>query len=288
MALTLTGTGVWSGELRRHSDRAEAADAAAELEQLGYGAIWFPGGDARGAFDAAGELLRATTQATVATGILSIWLEAAEPVAAERAQLHDAYDARFLLGLGVSHAPAVGTDRYRKPLTKMRSYLDELDGAAPPVLPEERVLVALGPKMLELARERSLGAHPYLVTPEHTRVAREAVGPERLVAPEQAVVLESDPDRARALARGHLEIYLTLPNYTNNLRRLGFGEEDITRGGSDRLVDALVAWGDEDAIRARVDQHRDAGADLVLIQAISAGDGLPREEWRRLAPALTT
>src|SRR4051794_39072142 len=273
MALTLTGTGVWSGELRRHPDRAEAADAAAELEQLGYSALWFPGGDARGAFDTGGELLRATTSATVATGILSIWLEKAEPVAAERAQLHDAYDGRFLLGLGVSHARRVGTDRYRKPLAQMRSYLDSLDGAAPPVLPEERVLAALGPKMLELARERSLGAHPYLVTPEHTRIAREAVGPERLVATEQAVVLETDPECARELAREHLEIYRQLPNYTNNWRRLGFGDDDIAGGGSDRLVDALVAWGDEDAIRARVEQHREAGGDQGVGQAGFRGGG---------------
>jgi probable F420-dependent oxidoreductase len=287
MALTLTGVGVWSPSLRRHPDRAEAADAAAELEQLGYSALWFPGGDAHGAFDAAGELLRATTSVMVATGILSIWLEEPERVAAERAQLHDAYDGRFLLGLGVSHAPAVGTDRYKRPLAKMRSYLESLDVAAPPVLPQERVLAALGPRMLELARDRSLGAHPYLVTPEHTRVAREAVGPERLVAPEQAVVLETDPERARTLARGHLEHYLQLPNYTNNWRRLGFGDDDFAGGGSDRLVDALVVWGDEDAIRARVEQHREAGADQVLIQAVSGREGLPREEWRRLAPALT-
>jgi probable F420-dependent oxidoreductase len=288
MSLNLTGVGLWSAQLRRHPDRAEAADAAAELEQLGYSALWFPGGDAHGAFNAASELLRATRSVTVATGILSIWLEQPEVVAAERAQLHDAYDGRFLLGLGVSHAPAVGEDRYRRPLEKMRSFLESLDVAAPPVLPEERALAALGPKMLGLARDRSLGAHPYLVTPEHTRVAREAVGPEKLVAPEQAVVLETDPERARALARDHLEIYLRLPNYTNNLKRLGFGDEDIAGGGSDRLVDALVAWGDLDAIRGRVDAHREAGADQVLVQVVSAGDGLPREEWRELAPALTS
>jgi len=169
----------------------------------------------------------------------------------------------------------------------MRSFLDSIDVAAPPILPEERVLAALGPKMLELARERSLGAHPYLVTPEHTRAAREALGPEKLLAAEQAVVLETDPERARTLARQHLEIYLQLPNYANNWRRLGFSDDDIAGGGSDRLVDALVAWGDLDAIRARVDEHREAGADQVLIQAVSEGDGLPREEWRRLAPALT-
>jgi probable F420-dependent oxidoreductase len=286
MALNLAGTGVWSGELRRHPDRAAAADAVSELDELGYAAVWFPAGDARGAFDAASELLRATTAVTVASGILSVWLEEAEVVAAERAQLHDAYEGRFLLGLGVSHAPAVGTDRYRRPLAKMRSYLESLDVAAPPVLPEERVLAALGPKMLELARERSLGAHPYLVTPDHTRVAREKVGPDKLVAPEQGVLLETDPERAREAARRHLEIYLKLPNYTNNLRRLGFTEEDIAGGGSDRLVDALVAWGDEEAIRRRVEAHREAGADQVLIQVIGDRDQLPRDEWRRLAPVL--
>ncbi|MEA2432082.1 MAG: hypothetical protein QOF65_561 [Thermoleophilaceae bacterium] len=287
MALDLTGAGIWSSELRRHADRAEAVDAAAELEQLGYAALWFPAGDAAGAFNAASELLRGTRTAMVATGILSVWVADPELVAAERAQLNDAYDGRFLLGLGVSHAPLVGSDRYKRPLEKMRTFLDSLDVAAPPVLPEERALAALGPKMLELARDRSLGAHPYLVTPEHTRVAREAVGPEKLVAPEQAVVLETDPERARSLARGHLEIYLQLPNYTNNLRRLGFGDDDLAGGGSDRLVDALVAWGDDEAIRARVDEHREAGADQVLIQAVSGRDGLPRDEWRRLAPALT-
>jgi probable F420-dependent oxidoreductase len=288
MALDLTGTGIWSSELRRHGDRAEAADAAAELEQLGYRALWFPAGKAAGAFNAASELLRATGTVTVATGILSVWVADPEVVAAERAQLSDAYDGRFLLGLGVSHAPLVGSDRYKRPLEKMRTFLDSLDVAAPPVTAEERALAALGPKMLELARERSLGAHPYLVTPEHTRIAREAVGPEKLVATEQAVVLETDPERARSLARGHLEIYLQLPNYTNNLHRLGFSDDDIAGGGSDRLVDALVAWGDEEAIRARVDEHREAGADQVLVQAISARDGLPRDEWRRLAPALVS
>jgi probable F420-dependent oxidoreductase len=288
MALDLTGTGIWSSELRRHDDRAEAADAAAELEQLGYRALWFPAGKAAGAFNAASELLRATGTVTVATGILSVWVADPEVVAAERAQLSDAYDGRFLLGLGVSHAPLVGSDRYKRPLEKMRTFLDSLDVAAPPVTAEERALAALGPKMLELARERSLGAHPYLVTPDHTRAAREALGPEKLVATEQAVVLETDPERARSLARGHLEIYLQLPNYTNNLARLGFSDDDIAGGGSDRLVDALVAWGDEEAIRARIDEHREAGADPVLVQAISGRDGLPREEWRRLAPALTT
>ena len=283
MALDLTGTGIWSRELRWWPDRAEAAAAAGELEQLGYSALWFPGGDAHGAFDAASELLRATSSVTVATGILSVWVADPEVVAAERSELHDAYDGRFLLGLGISHAPQVGTDRYKRPLEKMRTFLESLDVAAPPVLPEARALAALGPKMLALAAERSLGAHPYLVTPEHTRTAREAVGPEKLVAPEQAVVLERDPDRARALARGHLEHYLRLPNYTNNWRRLGFGDEDLAGAGSDRLVDALVAWGDEEAIAARVREHLAAGADHVPVQPIGPD---PVDSLRRLAPAL--
>ena len=287
MGLNLTGVGVWSPELRLHPDRGEVADAAAELEQAGYSALWYPGGDVRAAFNTASELLRATRSVMAATGILSVWVADPELVAAERAELNDAYDGRFLLGLGVSHAPLVGSDRYKRPLEKMRTFLESLDAAAPPVLPEERALAALGPKMLELARERSLGAHPYLVTPEHTRIAREAVGPEKLVTTEQAVVLETDPDRARSLARGHLEIYLQLPNYTNNLRRLGFGDDDLGGGGSDRLVDALVAWGNVDAIRAKVDAQRAAGADHVAIQVVTSDPAqLPREQWRRLAAAL--
>jgi probable F420-dependent oxidoreductase len=288
MGLNLTGTGVWSSGLRLHPDRGEVVDAAAELEDLGYTALWVPGRDAEGAFDAMSELLRATRSVTVATGILSVWLHDPEYMAAERAELNDAFDGRFLLGLGVSHERLVGSDTYKHPLAKMRAYLDSLDAAAPPVLPEERVLAALGPKMLELARDRTLGTHPYLVTPEHTRVAREAVGVERFVGPEQTVVLERDPDRARTIARTFLELYLAMPNYTNNLLRLGYSDADFEGGGSDRLVDALIAWGDEDAIAARVQEHRDAGADQVAIQVVTGDAGrLPRDEWRALAPALT-
>ena len=293
MGLDLTGTGVWSAGLRRAPDRGAAADAAAELESLGYTALWMPGGDARTAFDAAGDLLRATRSVTVATGILSIWDGDPQWVAAERGELHDAYDGRFLLGLGVSHAPLVDREepgRYRRPLAAMRAYLDSLDAAAPAVPAEGRVLAALGPKMLRLARERSLGTHPYLVTAEHTRIAREAVGPEKLVAPELGVVLSRDASRARGIGREFVERYLALPNYANNLRRLGFDDADLASGGSDRLVDALIAWGSEDAIAARVQEHRDAGADQVLVQVLSGASdpsALPLEEWRALAPALT-
>src|SRR3954451_21492117 len=186
--MRLDGGGILSWELRRQEDEGELRDAAAELEELGYSALWIPGGRGGPVFDAAGVLLRATSEVTVATGILNIWMHDPEEAAAERAQLDDAYAGRFLLGLGVSHAPAV--ERYDKPLTAMRDYLDSLDAAAPPVPKEERVLAALGPKMLELARDRSAGAHPYLVTTEHTRRAREILGPEALLAPELGVILE--------------------------------------------------------------------------------------------------
>jgi probable F420-dependent oxidoreductase len=160
--MRLAGVGIWSGELRRHPDEDEQRDAAAELEELGYSALWIPGGQGGPVFDVAGTLLRATREVTVATGILNVWKHDPEVAAAERAQLDDAYDGRFLLGLGVSHGPVI--EGYRKPLTTMRDYLDSLDAAAPPVPKQERVLAALGPKMLELARDRSAGAHPYLVT----------------------------------------------------------------------------------------------------------------------------
>jgi probable F420-dependent oxidoreductase len=293
MGLNLTGTGVWSPGLRMLPDRGAAADAAAELETLAYNALWMPGAGVDTVFSAASDLLRGTTSLTVATGILSIWDADPERVAAERAELHDAYDGRFLLGLGVSHAMLVDREepgRYKRPLTAMRAFLDSLDAAAPPVLPDQRALAALGPKMLALAADRTLGTHPYLVTPEHTRVAREAVGPSKLVAPELGVVLERDAGRAREIGREFLGLYLKLPNYTNNLLRLGFSEQDIADGGSDRLVDALIAWGSEDEIAARVQEHRDAGADQVLVQVLTSQDrlaSLPLAEWRALAPALT-
>jgi probable F420-dependent oxidoreductase len=289
--MKLTGIGIWSGELRRHGDEAEVTDAAAELDELGYSALWVPGGAPDGIFNRLSAFLRATQRATVASGILSVWAHDPQVVAAERAQLYDAYDGRFLLGLGISHAALVNSDddpaRYKRPLTTMRAYLDSLEAAAPPVPHEDMVLAALGPRMLALARDRTSGAHPYLVTAEHTRGARQILGDDKLLAPELGVVLESDPDRARTIARAHLEHYLLLPNYANNLRRLGFGDGDFERGGSDRLVDALIAWGDEEDIERGVRAHTDAGADHVCLQVLTDGDALPREQWRLLASALT-
>jgi probable F420-dependent oxidoreductase len=286
---SLSGTGVWSG-LLRYGDAAHSAALATELEGLGYSALWIPdvGGDV---FTPVGNLLGATTTATVATGILNIWMHTPEDTAAQHAALTAAHGRRFLCGIGVSHRPLIehvnepGT--YEKPVQKVSAFLDGLDAADPPLAPGDRCIAALGPKMLELARTRTAGTHPYLVTPEHTQRAREAVGPDALVAAEQAVVLETDPTTARTTARTHLATYLGLPNYTNNWKRIGFTDEDLADGGSDRLVDALVAWGDEEAIVARVRAHRDAGADHVCIQALEPDPrAWPTAQWQTLAPAL--
>ena len=280
--MTLSGTGIWSFELRHH-DPAEIADAAAELESLGYRAVWIPdiGGDV---YTAVERLLEATTAMTVATGILNIWKHDAAEVAARRASWSADWQERFLLGLGVSHAPLIG-DAFAKPMDVTRAYLDALDAAGVPQ--SARALAALGPKMLELARDRTAGAHPYLVTPEHTAMAREALGDGPLLLVEQGVVVGTDPDIARMVARQALANYLALPNYCNNWRRLGFTEEDLANGGSDRLVDEVIAWGDVDTIAARIAAHRAAGADHVCIQVhVAANSPMPRALWRDLAPAV--
>jgi probable F420-dependent oxidoreductase len=276
--------GVWSPQLRDGDPRA-VAEAAAELEEIGFGTIWVPGREHHDLEERLHLLLSSTQRITVATGIVSIWTHPATATAALHARLSAEFPGRFLLGLGVSHAPAVG-GKYRKPLTEMVRYLDALDAADPPVPRTERVLAALAPRMLALARQRALGSHPYLVTPEHTRIAREALGPDALLAPEQTVVLEETADAARTVARAWLARYLQLPNYADNWVRIGFDPAEIENGGSDRLVDALVAWGDVDAIRAKIDAQRAAGADHVAIQVVTSDAAqLPREQWRRLAAA---
>ncbi|ARH93327.1 MULTISPECIES: LLM class F420-dependent oxidoreductase [Streptomyces] len=285
--------GVWHGGLGR-IPAATARRVAAEIEQLGYGALWFgEGPGTKEAFSHAGLLLAATERITVATGIANIWGRDAAAANGATHTLAEAYDGRFLLGLGASHAPIVNLrgHTYAKPLAAMRDYLDGMD-AAPyegPVTepPPARVLAALGPKMLELARDRAAGAHPYLVPTDHTARAREILGDGPLLAPEQAVVLETDPAKARAVARAHTRFYLELPNYVGNLRRFGFDDDDFTGGGSDRLVDALVAWGDVDAVRRRVQEHLDAGADHVALQPLAADGGPGLDQLRALAPALT-
>jgi probable F420-dependent oxidoreductase len=290
MTTPLGRTGIWSGTLR-YGDATRAAELAAELEGLGYSALWIPdvGGDV---FGPLAGLLAATSTATIATGILNVWMHTPEETAAEHARLTAEHGPRFLCGIGISHRPFIdhvnepGT--YQKPVETMAAYLAGLDAAPTPLAPSDRVLAALGPKMLELARARTAGTHPYLVTPELTQRARAGVGPEGLVASEQGVVLETDPTTAREIARLHLKTYLGLPNYSNNWKRQGFTDDDLAGGGSDRLVDALVVWGSEEAIAARVQQHRDAGADHVCIQVLTDDPrAFPADQWRALAPALT-
>jgi probable F420-dependent oxidoreductase len=284
--------GVWLTLLGLRSAREEGA-AAAEIERLGYPALWF--GETpvnKEAFVHAGILLAATERIAIATGIASIYARDAAAANAAGNALAEAYDDRFVLGLGVSHGPAVaqrGHD-YGKPVTEMRRYLDALAGAdyrAPaPAHPAPVLIAALRRRMLELARDRTHGAHPYLVTPAHTARAREILGPGPVLAPEQGIVLETDPVRARKVARGHLTAYLRLPNYTNSWREDGFGDADFADGGSDRLVDALIAWGDADAIAARVRAHHEAGADHVCIQPVVRDLDRAQDELRELAPGL--
>lgn len=279
--------GIWSPAF--WSAPEDARRAGQELERLGYGALWFP--NRAETFDRATDLLAATSHVVVATGIANIWMHPAQHVAEAYYTLAQAHPDRFLLGLGVSHAHLVDQEqagRYRKPVEQMQAYLDALDSASPAVPPSERILAALGPRMLDLARRRSAGAHPYLTPVEHTRRAREALGAGPLLAPEQAVVLATDSTEARRIARIHLDRYMQAPNYANNWRRLGFTEEDLAGGGSDRLVDALVAWGDVDAIRARVAAHIAAGADHVCLQALTENPAtIPYDQWRALATLAT-
>lgn len=275
--------GLWSVALRSEDParRTELSEAAAEIEELGFGAVWLGGSSAA---PHALPLLASTSRLTVGTSIQSIWQYDADTSAAAYAQVESAHPGRFLLGLGVSHAKLA--EQYRRPYSALVGYLDALDAAGVPA--GRRVLAALGPKTLQLSGERAAGAIPYLVTPEHTAQAREILGEDALLAPELKVVPETDPARARALAREALAMYLALPNYTNTFLRLGFTEDDLAEGGSDRLIDALYAWGDDDRIRARIDAFHEAGADHVALQVVDGNprDALPRDTWRRLAALL--
>ncbi len=291
--MRLGKVGIWTFALDLQP-AARAQEAAAQIEELGYAAIWIPEALGREAFAHAAILLAATKRIVVATGIANIWVRDAMAMAAAHKTLTDAYPDRFLLGIGVSHAPlveGVRGHRYAKPLSAMRAYLDAMDAApflaAPPARELVRVIGALHPKMLRLAAERTRGAHPYFVPPEHTANAREILGKGSWLLPEQAVVLERDASKAREIARQHMATYLALPNYARNLERLGFGPRDLANGGSNRLVDAIVAWGDVDAIAARVQAHFDAGADHVAVQVLDPDPrALPLWQWRELAPAL--
>jgi probable F420-dependent oxidoreductase len=291
--MDLGRVGIWTFALDLQPV-ARAREVAAELEDLGYGAVWVPDAVGRDPLVHAALLLGGTDRIAIGTGIAQIYGRDPMTMTGGWKTISEAFPGRFVLGLGVSHQPMVEGLRgqtYGPPLTAMREYLERMDTAmyvaAEPTDPPRRVLAALGPRMLALAAERADGAHPYNVPPEHTARAREILGPEKLLAPEQAVLLETDPVEARRIARGHMAIYLDLPNYMNNLRRFGITDDDIADGGSDRLVDTLVAWGDVDAARARVQAHLDAGADHVAVQVLTPERGtLPLVEWRKLAPAL--
>jgi len=299
LAMRLGRVGAWQGGYGAPADHDRAM--IAELEELGYAALWFgeaPGG--KEAFSRAATLLAASSTIVVATGIASIWGRDPLTTSAAVRTVGEAFPGRFVAGLGVSHPPAVEARGfvYQRPLAAMRDYLAEMaaihhqspnPAEAPPV-----VLAALRPKMLGLAAAGADGAHPYFVPVEHTARAREILGPGKLLAPELAVVLEPDATEARRLARLHTSsFYLQAPNYVENLRWLGFGDDDLRGGGSDALVDAVVAWGDEDAIVARIREHLDAGADHVCLQPVTeirplldGPDLAALDILRRLAPAV--
>lgn len=285
--------GVWLGALGWLPAGVER-DVAAEIEELGYEALWYSEAhNGKESLSHGALLLGATRRVVVASGIANIWVRDPMAMVAGANALAEAHPGRFALGLGVSHPPQVDPrgHSYTKPVATMRAYLEAM-GAAEytgprPDEPFPRLLGALRPAMLELAAAMADGAHPYLVPVEHTRRARSILGRGKLLATEQFVLLEDDPGEARRLGREAIAWYLTLPNYTDNLRWLGFSEDDLSDGGSDELVDALVAWGGEEAVRARVQQHLEAGADHVCIQPIGRGsDALGVDQLRRLGPAL--
>ena len=270
--------GVWTSFRPFGAERA--GEAAKIVEQLGYGTWWVGGSphvpDIR-------PVLEATTALVAATGILNVWInDPAETAAADAAMRAD-FPGRFMLGIGIGHPEA--TSDYRRPLTAMRTFLDGLDAAPAPPPVEERALAALGPKMLDLAGERAAGTHSYFVPVEHTRAARARLGPGKLVAPELACVIDTDPVRARAVARDYAQLYLGLRNYTQNLLGLGFTEADIAGGGSDRLIDAVIPHGSAEQIAEVARAHLDAGADHVCVQPLGE-EGVPRASWTALAQAL--
>lgn len=261
---------------------------AGVVSECGYSCLWVAGPAEE--LSLYRELLRATDGVDVATGVIDVFRSDAARIAADVARIDAAHPCRFILGVGASHpqtAAALG-QQYRRPLRLVGDYLDRLDAADPPVQRDRRILGALGPKMLELSARRAAGAHPFLVTPEHTRSAREILGPHAVLAPAQKVILSADAGRARAAARASLAIYLTRENYRRNWKSLGFTDADLDAGGSDRLVDTIVPWGTIAYVSARLREHLDAGADHVAI------DVVPLEEsrkpstvgWAELADAL--
>jgi len=278
--------GVWSSALGA-LPAARERERVQQMEALGYSTLWV-NETRKEAFAHAGLVLSATTTMTVATGIANVWRREPDTAVRGANTLAEAYDGRFVLGVGIGHARFDAS--YERPLATMRAYLEGMvrsaDEGPAPVTPVPWLLAALRPGMVALAAEYAEGVHPYLVPPEHTAAVRQALGPRPLVAPELGVVLDSDAVTARATARAHLQEYLALENYVNSWRSLGFGDADFGGGGSDRLVDALVAWGDVERVRSRVEEHLAAGADHVAVQPLRADGRFPGEELAELAPAL--
>jgi probable F420-dependent oxidoreductase len=284
--------GLWVGTLDQQPT-SRVREVCAEIEAMGWPTLWRPESIGRDALVASATMLEATTTLNVATGIAQIHARHPQTTAAAQRTLHESSGGRFLLGLGVSHAPLIAGVRgldYSTPYSDMVAYLDAMasgpfDAVAAPDEPDT-VLAALGPRMLRLAADKTGGAHPYFVPPEHSAYARDIMGPDALLAPEQMVVIASDRGQARELAKPHMARYLALPNYANNLLRLGFTEADVA-GPSDKLADAIVACGTIDHALERVREHHDAGADHVCLQVLVADPTqLPIEVWRDLAAAL--
>lgn len=289
----LGSVGVWTFALDGLAADAER-EAVGQIEGMGFPVLWIPEGlSSKEVFAHSALLLAASERLAVATGIANLWARDAVAAANGARTLADAYPGRFVLGIGVGHqySTEIRGSRYERPLGRMRGYLDAMDEAPSrvpePGMPAPRLLAALGPRMLQLAAERTAGAHSYFVPVEHTELARETLGPDPVLAVEQTVVLETDPSEARRVARSFAVDYLELPNYANNLRRLGWGEEDVAGEGTDRLIDATIAWGDVDAVGARVRAHLDAGADHVCLQVVSLDEAdACLGQLRELASAL--
>ena len=289
--INLGRVGLWTADFDLQP-MAKAQDAIAQVEAMGFGNVWITEAVLREPFASTSLLLSATKKMILATGIASIHARTAQTMQAGWKTVSEAFPNRFVLGMGVSHAPmvtGVHKGNYDKPYSTMVEYLDAMDAgiyfSPAPSTPPLRVLAALGPKMLKLAAERCAGAHPYFIPVEHTAMARGVMGPDALLAPEQAVVFETDPAKARAIARQHMNTYTRLPNYVNNLVRLGFNADEVANQ-EDRVVDAIVAWGTTEQITARVKAHLDSGADHVCVQVLTDAPGtLPMKQWQELADA---
>jgi probable F420-dependent oxidoreductase len=283
---SLGRVGIWSTGLRLGSP-TESARAAATLDELGFRAIWLPGlGGNDDVLRVSEDILRSTTRAVVIPAVVAIWAATPEAAAAEHTRLRTTYGNRFVLGLGSSSAQVareLGGRTTFRPVADVAEYLDAIDRLDVPIPAAERLLGALGPKMAQLGARRTLGIHPFLVTPEYSARTRPLIGPDALLAPHVPVVFSTDVDHVRAAVRGFVAPFVGMPTYRSNLLRIGFDETDLVPGGSDRLIDAIAAWGDPDSIRTTLLAHLQAGADHVAVQVLGSQAEFPMSEWRELA-----